>query len=280
MSDKQNFVLSFGDREEADRFQQRHPLWVERFDNLTSAINLAFTRVQMMSEPEDKFVYLFGRMCAEDFMEILLVCGNGYGVAGMKLLRSMYEHAVTLRYLHDHPDEIEAFLNYHHIQRYKLMKPILEIFGKEVLPQDTVGDVEREYSKVKDDFMITDCAKCGTKRLNHTWTKMDFVSMAKKTGAIGTLIVPGYFLPLRHAHSTFGGLSERLEIVDDRMGFRPEAQPSLADQALMTAHNCVLNVLDVQNERFEIDGLGGQLQTCFRDYLEVWAPRLRDSQLG
>jgi hypothetical protein len=119
------------------------------------------------------------------------------------LLRSMYEHTVTLRYLHEHTDEVKTFMNYHHVQQYKLMKPILETFGKDVLPPDTVADVERKYAEVKEEFMVTDCKKCGTKRLNHSWTKLDFVSMAKQTGDIGTLIVGGYFLPLRHAHSTF-----------------------------------------------------------------------------
>lgn len=271
MSDEQSFVLSFGYPEEGTKFQQRHPLWAERFVNLTRAIEMAFTRVQMMSGP-DKFIYLFGRMCAEDFMEILLVCGHGYGVAGMKLLRSMYEHAVTLRYLHDHPDEIRAFMDYDHVQQYKLMKRILQTFGKDMISPDVVASVEGKYAEVKEDFMITDCDECGTKRLNHTWNKLDFVSMAKKTGAIGTLIVGGYFLPLRHAHSTFAGLKERLEIVDDRMGFQPESQPKMADRALSMAHNCILNVLEVQNERFKIDGLAEELQTCFKDYLEVWAP--------
>jgi hypothetical protein len=272
MSNRSDDVLFFGDLEEAEKFRQRHPLWTERFDNLTRAINMAFTRVQMMSEPADKFVYFYGRMCAEDFMEILLVCGNGYGAAAMKLLRSMYEHSVTLRYLHEHPEEVGVFMKYHRIQQYKLMKPILETFGEGVLPADTVEEVESRYAEVKADFLITDCEKCGTKRLNHTWSKLDFVSMAKKSGAIGTLIVPGYFLPLRHAHTTFGGLSERVEIVDDRMGFYAEAQPDMADQALLTAHNCILNVLEVQNERFKIDGLNEQIQTCFKDFLEVWAP--------
>lgn len=35
---------------------------------------------------------------------------------------------------------------------------------------------------------------------------------------MSTVIVPGYFLPLRHAHSTFA--------------FRRESQPKLADDAL------------------------------------------------
>jgi hypothetical protein len=44
-------------------------------------------------------------------------------------------------------------------------------------------------------------------RLNQTWNKLDFVSMAKTTGDLGDLIIPGYYLPLRHAHPTFGGFA-------------------------------------------------------------------------
>ncbi len=275
MVENQDRVLLFGFPEEAEKFRQRHPLWVDRFQNLANAVDMAFTRTQMMERAADKFVYFYGRMCAEDFMEIVLVCGNGYGVAGMKLVRSMYEHTVTLRYLHENPEEVENFMDYHRVQQYKLTKPIFETFGPGVLSPDTLAEVERRYAEVKDKFMVTAC-DCGAKRVNHTWSKLDFVAMAKKTGALGTLIVPGYFLPLRHAHTTFGGLTERLEIVDGRMGFQPESQPKMADMALMTAHNCLLNVVEVQNKRFSISGLGEQLQTCLRDWVEIWAP---DSEL-
>jgi Family of unknown function (DUF5677) len=270
MTDQAQVV--FGVSDEAGKFEQRHPLWRKRFENLVGAINVAFTRGQTMSDPADKLVYFYGRMCAEDFMEVLLVCGNGYGEAGLKLLRSLYEHTVTLHYLHEHTDEIDAFMDFHHVQQYKLMRNILDTVGKDALQPDTVAKVEERYAKVKNDFLVTDCEKCGTKRPNHAWSKLDFVSMAKKAGSIGRLIVPGYFVPLRHAHPTFGGLSDRLEIVEDRMQLRHESKPEVADQALMTAHNCLLKVLDLQNERFKIDGLKEQLQTCFQDFVDIWFP--------
>lgn len=119
---------------------------------------------------------------------------------------------------------------------------------------------------------MTVCEACGTERLNNSWNKLDFVSMAKKAGAIGKLIVPGYFIPLRHAHTTFGGLSDRLELIEGRIQFRHDSEPQVSDQALMTAHNCILNVLEVQNERFKIDGLQEQLQTCLQDFVDIWLP--------
>jgi hypothetical protein len=110
------------------------------------------------------------------------------------------------------------------------------------------------------------------KRLNHTWNKLDFVAMAKKTGELGTLIVPGYYLPLRHAHPTFGGLGERLEIVDDHMSLKAEAQTEIVDRSLMTAHNCILDALKIQSLHFKIEGLEEAIQVCYRDFFRVWSP--------
>src|SRR6266478_7220588 len=104
-----NSFTFYGFPEECRKFDERHPLWNEMMSNIARALDLAFTRVEVMHSTADKFVYFFGRVILEDFMEIALVCYHGYGVAASKLVRSMYELAVTLRYLHDHPDEAETF---------------------------------------------------------------------------------------------------------------------------------------------------------------------------
>ena len=149
-------------------------------------------------------------------------------------------------------------MDFHHVQQYKLMRNILDTPVR--MPCNQIASLRRKIdtTAVERDFLITDCEKCGTKRPNPTWSKLDFVSMAKRAGSISKLIVPGYFVPLRHAHSTFGGLSDRLEIVDNRVQFRRESSPEVADKALMTAHHCILHVLEVQNKRFTVDGLQEQ----------------------
>ncbi|HWZ45176.1 MAG TPA: DUF5677 domain-containing protein [Candidatus Saccharimonadales bacterium] len=267
-----NAALSvYGFADAATDFDRRHPLWRERLHRLAHTIDLAFTRTQTMNTPIEKFAYFYGTLIAEDFMEIVLVAVNGYGVAAMKLLRAMYEHTVTLRYLHDHPDETGSFIDYDAIQQFKLMQPILETFGEGALPSEAVADVKRRHAEVKEQFMVKAC-DCGVKRVNHTWNKLHFAAMAKKTGAIGSLIIPGYFIPLRHAHSTFRAITERLEKKDGRLSFQRESQPKLADDALMTAHNCILVALEVQSERFTIGGLEAEMQTCVRDWAEIWAP--------
>jgi hypothetical protein len=263
----------YGFPEECQKFEERHPLWKEVMNNLVYALNIAFARVQVMAGVADKFVYLFGRVALEDFMEITLVSYHGYGVAASKLVRSMYEFAVTLRYLHEHPEEAETFLHYHLLQQDKLTSRLIETFGDGILPAELVKEIREKAADVKEDFMIPVCDHPGAKmRLNHTWNKLDFVAMAKKTGEIGKLVVTGYYFPLRHAHPTFGGLTERLEIVNGAISLKYEAQTDIVDRSLMTAHNCILDVLKVQKDHFNIDGLEEAIQVCLRDFLRVWAP--------
>lgn len=253
-------------------FNHRHPHWPEVLQRLHHAITLAFTRTQTMSTAVEKIAYFYGRLVAEDFMEVFLVAANGYGIAAQKLLRSMYEHTINLRYLHDHPDEVQDFIDYDAVQQFKLIQPIFEIFGTDALPAETVAEVKRKYEEVKDKFMIMDCKVCKTERVNHSWNKLHFAAMAKKAGKIGSLIVNGYFIPLRHAHATFKAIEERMERTDAGLGFQPETDSTVADGALMLAHNCLLVALEVQNERFTIDGLDAAIKTSARDWALVWMP--------
>ena len=255
-------------------FHQRHPLFDERMANLLRAINLAFVRTQDTASVADRFVYFFGALIAEGFGEILLVSANGYGAAALKLLRTMYEQTVTLRYLNDHPNEVQTFFDYNIVQLQKLIRPIEETFGPEILSDKLKDEQKKKFETVREQFMVKSCKSktCDEMRLSHTWSRLDFVSMAKKAGPIGTLIVPAYFIPLRHAHPTLGSLSERIEIRDERMEFQSEDQPDMADQALMAAHNCVLIALEVQAERFNVNGLAEAMDTCVRDWRDIWSP--------
>jgi hypothetical protein len=264
--------VMYGYPEECARFSARHPLWGEMMANLVKALDIAFTRVQATYSICDGFVYFFGRVISEDFMEITLISQHGYGVAASKLVRSMYEFTVTLEYLHKHPEEADTFLDYHLVQQDKLLSRIVEIFGESVIDAKAIEKVRKKAADVKSDFMIPVCDHPGAKmRLNHTWNKLDFVSMAKTTGDLGDLIIPGYYLPLRHAHPAVGGFAERLEIVNGTMSLKSESQADIADRSLMTAHNCILFMLTVQKDHFKLGALEEPLQVCLRDFVSIWA---------
>ena len=263
-------TLTFGFQEEWQDFERRNRAFLEKFPRLEETLRMPFHRDAKLSEPIDKFVLMFGRVCVEDFFEILLCCGNGNGQAAQKLLRGLYERAVTLRYLREHPEEIEDFLDFYHVTQRKLMIACQDTMGAETFPPEMAADIEKEYQQVKDKFMITECERCGTKRLNHTWSKLDFVSMANKT-TLGKLIVPGYLLPLRQAHATVASMVSRMVAgFNEGISFMDRAQRQESDQALRVAHNVLLDVLRLQDEHFAVPGLKERNEACLQDFVEIW----------
>jgi hypothetical protein len=104
---EQQSQITFGMPEEWEHFKERHPVFLDRVPNLFAACSIAFERTAQTSQPLDRVIYFSGRLCLEEFNEIFLLCGNGYGVAAQRLVLGMYERAVTARYLAEHPEETE-----------------------------------------------------------------------------------------------------------------------------------------------------------------------------
>lgn len=265
----ETIYASFLNEAEWKDFSDRNQKFLRLFPNLLKAMDIAFVRNQ--TGPNiDVVILTLGRLCLEEFMEILLLSGHGYGIAAIRSIRGMYERAVTAEYLHKNPGEVNAFLNYHHIAGYKMLKQIQATMGTDVLSPEQTKRVEESYQEYKAQFMVSDCKKCGTFRVNHNWSKLDFVAMASKT-SLGPLIVPDYYLPTRQIHSTIGAVFSRLE-VDGAGGlvFKEAAQRGEADDALMAAHGLILSVIELQKNHFKIEALEAPLQTCLADYSTIW----------
>lgn len=266
----ENPVAVFGFPSEWKDFHERHKLFFERLPNLKRAQEIAFLRAFTPSKISEGVVFFLGRLCGEDFFEILLLCGNGYGFGGMRLLRGMYERAVTARYLHLHPDDAKSFLDFHWVTKRKQVQAIKETFGADVLPKDKMDELEAQFRRVEGEFQVTRCKKCGAKGLNYTWSKLDLVSMAGQAGNLGKLIVPAYYFPTEEAHSTAGGILSRLEESGEGIRFKDGPGRDKADESLLAGHNILLDVLLLQKEHFGLEALAEPLGKCFQDFLDIW----------
>jgi hypothetical protein len=262
----------FGFQEQWQEFQRRNDKFLSRIPNLTAAFALCFHRELEDSEVIDRVVYMLGRECVEDFFEILLLAGNGYGIGALKLLRGLYERAVTLVYLSEHPDEVDSFYNYFPVWQHKFLEAIRRSYGDTLLPEGVTNEQEQLYRDVRDNYKVTSCENCGTTRINHTWNKLDLVAMAHKTGALGKLIVPAYYVPLSHAHPTARGMVARTEETPSGgIAFNPDSQPKEADSAVRLAHTIMLVVVETQEKHFALNDLKEPLQTCLKDFNEIWS---------
>lgn len=263
-------VLIAGEPDQVQAFSERRRTFVDGMSALETAINDVFTRDIKSVDIADAVIFYLGRRCVDDFLEIVLLCANGYGPGASSLLRGMYERAVTAAYLHLQPDEAGDFAEYDIVRKRKLA---IAIKSDGDAPQELIeqfDDLDKEFQRVRERFVVTDCVKCGTQRLNHSWSKLDFVSMSRKAGLIGRLIVPAYYMPLDHAHSTLASITSRLTEEDGVLSRLPEANVDEVDMVLQTAHGVLLLVLQNQLDHFGNDDGSINIDELAPGYYKAW----------
>jgi len=85
--------IIFGFREEWLDFERRNARFLERFPELLKTLETAFSRDVELSEPIDKFVFMFGRVCVENLSR--LDCAAA--IATVRLPRSSCEGSTNER---------------------------------------------------------------------------------------------------------------------------------------------------------------------------------------
>ena len=275
-------TTQFGKPTEQAQFFNRHSHFFEKWPNLEMAINAALDGKRTCSTKTDKVVFATGNQCIEDFREILLLCGNGYGLGAMKVLRSLYERAVTARHLHLHSEQTDDFIDFFWVNAAKLNKRIQEAYGDsffDAFPdqKEKFKEIEEQRAAVKERFQVTICKKCEKKGGNYTWSKEDFVTLASKVGELGKplYILVAYYLPTEQAHSTMQALLSRLgQTQEAGVTFDHEPKRREADLVFHVALFILLDVLRLQYEHFNIEALRIPLDQWERDFDEIAAKEL------
>lgn len=267
--------IKIGQPDEWQAFQERHPKFIQKLPFLYETLNKMFIREMKGSEPADRVVFYLGRLAVEDFNEILLLCGNGFGIGGMKILRGLYERAVTLAYISENPDKSEDFLDYFNIHRGKFLN-----HAKQALPSDKLNlsgeevlEIQNNYEATKERYQEVLCKNCGITRTRNSWSKLDTLSMAREAG-LDKLYGPCFFHPTMQVHTTVPSLCSRLKLKDGGgLTFIDGPQHKEADFSLKGAHSLILCILDAVNDYFKM-GLEEEIEERFRDSQLIWEVNL------
>jgi hypothetical protein len=262
--------IGFGIPSEWETFLKTHPVLIQKLNLLFNTFHKVFIREVRTEESADRVVFFLGRLCIEDFMEILLLCGNGYGVGGLKLLRGLYERAVTAGCIAKNPTEAEVFLEYHYINEGKLFNHAKELFDmNKHLSPEKIKQIQSSYEKVKGKYEEPICKKCGTYRPRFSWSELDILSMARKAG-FEKLYLTCYYEPTLQAHATVSSLIARMvETKNGGLSFDEGAQRERGSQALVRAHDIILRVLGTQNEYFKLN-LDSEISELIADFKSIW----------
>lgn len=271
--------VGFGNQVEWKAFLTVNPARTRAIQNILETCKQVFLRTLISDKPSDRVGFYLGRICVEEFNEILLLSGNGYGVGALKILRGMYERAVTAAYLLDNPEFGELFLDYHKVHKHKAynhgqkMGPFKPQFSEE-----TVKQIKEEFEAVKAQYTEEICSVCKKTRIQGSWTKLDTLSLAKKAGkGFEELYFDAFYLPTLQVHTTVSSLMNRLgQTPEGRMTFNPGAQRTEARHATVLAHNLLLSVIESQNRHFSL-GLESLLEKNVADFQEAYGQGQKDS---
>lgn len=247
--------FEFAETKESQEFFSRNPTFYPAFETLNSLCNKCFGRAYTPTKQLDEIVFGLGQSCRDDFFEILFLAVGGHGVGAMKLVRGLYERAVTLANLIRNPQKAGRFINFAAINERKLANTALKFFSKAEIEKaisTTFAEIESHYLKAKHFF--------GGKSPSR-WD-VDFVSMVNTVGgSYPEYYLAAYALPNIQIHASLAS-AFRVRGLDSR---------NKADLALALAHGIMMLVIREQNTYFSL-GLDGEINQCESQARAAWDP--------
>jgi hypothetical protein len=255
--------------------QSRFPRFVSCFPRLHDAIKQAFAcalDVSVGMDGADIAIYGLGRLCLEDFTEIVFFVENDFGYGALKLLRGFYERVVVTEIIIESPvEEGTRFCDYYVVDERKWRRR-----GKTVYPdwdEDPSG-LAQSYDEKIDKFKYEPCAACG-KPPQQSWTRHALDALASELGkatndpelrAYGKELKDLYFfcasLPNPYIHASMFSILQRLTGQTGKP-FNP------GNYALSYARLLLLLALHAQNRRFAL-GMDSLLEQLHADQSVAW----------
>lgn len=249
--------FDFGETSESNAFFDRQPSFYSIFERLVRVCNICFGPRPPTSLPDDIYLRL-GVTCRTEFLEVLFLAANGHAIGATKLLRGLYERAVTLAYLLKHPEKVKRFVEYAAINEYRLIEAARKIMTDEQLDaglrHGSVAEMRERYDHYKVQFLRRN------KKVAPSWD-IDFASQVRDVGSpFEEYYLNAYLFPTHHLHATLTSVMQP--------GEREPAHIQ-ADLSLMMAHALLLKVMELHNRQFSLS-IDGELAECVADFLSLW----------
>jgi hypothetical protein len=219
----------------------------------------------------DVIVYTLGRIAVDDFSELVILAGNGWGIGALKILRGMYERIVTSAYIAKKPEASRAFGDSFWTHRLKIWNRLRAIDPKieNRASSEVVETVRTEGKKAQERKNATVCKYCGQIKSVDAWTPLDLASMAKIAGKnLEDLYTYCYLDPTSHMHATGAGLTARMIHAEGSWLYKTDTTEE-AQMALHLGHNLILQNIGVQDEYFGL-GLMDTIRPRIDAFCKVW----------
>jgi hypothetical protein len=259
-------LISFGFLDECEDFKTRNGPFIERFPRLKTAIELSDASVSLEGLHQQT-IMLLCRLAREDFMEILLLAANGYGVGAEKLLRGLYEKVVTAYYLIDHPEKARDFTDFGLINIHRVVRDSAELLGS-IISNEMAARAKATWDRYRREGRST-----------RHWSGVPFRQMAEGIAEVRHFLLVAYTEPSLKLHPSPQAMIDRLDFPGGgTIVFDGKAQRGDADSALTWAHALFLHALAIQAAVFRLTDLAEAVKVCFSDWDSAWPAAASSSQ--
>jgi len=240
---------------------RRYGRFFDLAQQLGPTINDVFS--QSHTEPLHKVCRQLSKMVANSVGAVLLLGVNGYGVDAIKIVRSMFEAAVTVRYLCKHPDEFVDYSDFHFIvamKRYRYMEKYAPEQLKNVT-QDALKHGKQGFAAVVPKF-TTDG------RVRGRWSKKPFSQLCADID-LEEHYLTFYEFASNITHANISGLMAQADPQPGVMDVDIAPSEQFVDMALRTAHFAfVMSISDyITLARPEKQGIADRID---REFVAVW----------
>jgi hypothetical protein len=220
----------------------------------------------------DIAIYGLGRLCLEDFTEIVFLVEHDFGYAALKLLRGFYERLVVTETITENPvEEGNRFFDYYVVDERKWHRRAKTVYAG--WDEDPSGLAESYDAKV-DKFKYEPCAACG-KPPQQSWTKHALDALARELGkATNDPELKRYGKELKDLYLTCTSLPNAfihasMFSVLHRLTSQPGQPFDPGKYALSYAHLLLVIAIDTQNRRFDL-GIDLLIEQLHADRSMAW----------
>lgn len=216
--------------------------------------------------------YYLSHAAIQDIYDIVLLAANGKGAGALKIVRGMYEHLVTARFIVLNPDEAKPFIADLHLRGAALVKYWNEVVPEVLRKQASEAEIktfEDQAASVQAERRQSICKKCGQLKPDALWTKTNLYDMAQKVGqGLDELYTECYRIPSAYHHATALGLQFKATSSGDLSAGRRDGA-----LAVILCHQLLLNALRFQNEFFELN-LASAIAASEQEFHDILGEKL------
>ena len=223
-------------------------------------LDIAFSRGATTSDAhEDKVIFPLLVSCRDIVEEVTFAIKEGFGRAALRATRTMYECVVTARYLNLHPEKADDFLDQFHTEWAKVYQEIPSAYRDPNFEAE-IGSHVPKYAQGRHIGM-------GDLR----WSGSVVGEMAREAGALAELHSLAFTLASAYIHPGAQFMLSGLSVDSDQIvhvGEKPQDAESAF--ALRSAHDLLMNAVDLRLKYAPALELSRLFDTCKADFERIW----------